>query len=60
MIFMLPIEPWIKILKTANTQEQANKIVQKLKNKGYNDLLQHLILKVIIKIIGLVFLMNLK
>ncbi|MBN1216254.1 MAG: hypothetical protein JXA99_12540 [Candidatus Lokiarchaeota archaeon] len=35
---MLPIEPWIKILKTANTQEQANKIVQKLKNKGYKDL----------------------
>lgn len=35
---MLPNQPWIKILKTANSQEQANKIVQKLQKKGYGDI----------------------
>ena len=35
---MLPNQPWIKVLKTANNKEQAQKIVEKLQKKGYHDL----------------------
>lgn len=36
---LLPNQQWIKVLKTGKNKEQAEKLVQKLANKGYQDLI---------------------